>query len=44
MSWQAYLPYLAVMVYPSGIDSGTARAYLSVEHLGELEELVESFS
>ena len=37
------LTNLTVVVDPSGIYSGTRATYLAVKHLGQLEELVESF-
>ena len=37
------LANLTVMVYPAGINGSTATANLTMENLGKLEELVETF-
>ena len=43
MNGDTGLTNLAVVVYPSGIDSGTAGTNLTMQLLGQLEELVEGF-
>ena len=43
MNGDTGLANLAVVVNPSSINGGTASAYLAVENLCQLEQLVETF-